>query len=362
MRLFVPGRICLYGEHSDWAGGYRRANNGIHKGYTLICGTDQGLYAEVEPNPNALVLTATTPEGARHGPVRFPMDPEVLLAEAQSGGFWSYIAGVAYQVSTRYPVGGLVIDNFRTDLPIKKGLSSSAAVCVLAARAFNHLYGLDLTVREEMELAYQGEITTPSRCGRMDQGCAFGSRPVLMAFDGDQLDTAELDVGEDLYLVVVDLQAHKDTLRILEQLNRCFPNARNKVEEGVQKLLGPINERIVLQAVEALKLGDARQLGTLMLEAQEAFDRFAIPACPDELAAPVLHRVLGCERLQPHIWGGKGVGSQGDGAAQFITRSQADQLAVGRIVKRELGMTSLRLTIQASVREKQAPALAWESS
>jgi galactokinase len=26
MKLFVPGRICLFGEHSDWAGGYRRIN------------------------------------------------------------------------------------------------------------------------------------------------------------------------------------------------------------------------------------------------------------------------------------------------------------------------------------------------
>ena len=29
MRLFVPGRICLFGEHSDWAGGYRRINADI---------------------------------------------------------------------------------------------------------------------------------------------------------------------------------------------------------------------------------------------------------------------------------------------------------------------------------------------
>jgi hypothetical protein len=43
-----------------------------------------------------------------------------------------------------------------------------------------------------MEIAYQGEIATPSRCGRMDQGCAYGNRPVLMTFDGDRLDTTEL--------------------------------------------------------------------------------------------------------------------------------------------------------------------------
>ncbi len=84
---------------------------------------------------------------------------------------------------------GLVIDNYKTDLPVKKGLSSSAAICVLAARAFNRVYDLKMTTRGEMEIAYQGEITTPSRCGRMDQGCAFGNRPVLMTFDGERLET-----------------------------------------------------------------------------------------------------------------------------------------------------------------------------
>ncbi len=34
----------------------------------------------------------------------------------------------------------------------------------------NRIYDLKLTVRGEMELAYMGEITTPSRCGRLDQG------------------------------------------------------------------------------------------------------------------------------------------------------------------------------------------------
>ncbi len=50
MKLFVPGRICLFGEHSDWAGAYRRINSEIEKGYTLITGTNQGLYAEIKPH------------------------------------------------------------------------------------------------------------------------------------------------------------------------------------------------------------------------------------------------------------------------------------------------------------------------
>ena len=354
MELFVPGRICLFGEHSDWAGGYRRINADIEKGYTLITGTDQGIYADVEPHPTSLVLTSTTPEGEKRGPYEIPMEPNALLEEAQSGGFWSYIAGVAYQVTTNYHVRGLTINNYKTDLPVKKGLSSSAAICVLAARAFNRVYDLKLTVRGEMELAYMGEITTPSRCGRMDQGCAFGNRPVLMVFDGDRLETNELQVENELHFVIVDLGAQKDTMEILNRLNRCYPFAENEIERGVQELLGPINKRVTQQAADVLRVSDGENLGCLMVEAQAVFDRYATPACPEELTAPVLHRVLNHEALKPHIWGGKGVGSQGDGTAQFITRSQADQQAVIEILERDLGVECLELNLRPGQQVRKA--------
>jgi UTP-glucose-1-phosphate uridylyltransferase/mevalonate kinase len=358
MNIFVPGRICLVGEHSDWAGGYRRINAQIEKGYTLITGTDQGIHAEVSAHPTSLVLSSISPDGRREGPYEIPMEPKALLEEAQRGGFWSYIAGVAYQVLINYHVHGLVIDNYRTDLPIKKGLSSSAAICVLTARAFNRVYDLKMTTRGEMELAYQGEISTPSRCGRMDQGCAFGNRPVLMTFDGDRLETAEMQVNEPLYFVIVDLQAKKDTMEILNRLNHCYPFAENEVDRGVQELLGPINKRIVLQAVEALRASDARKLGSLMSEAQALFDRFATPACPEELTSPVLHHILDYEPLKAHIFGGKGVGSQGDGTAQFICRSQKDQQEVIEILERDLQMPAMQMTItpQQKVRKAVIPA------
>lgn len=354
MKIFVPGRICLFGEHSDWAGGYRRINAEVEKGYALIAGTNQGIYAEVEPHPTALVLSSTTPDGVTHGPYEIPMEPKALLAEAQNGGFWSYIAGTAYQVLTHYRVRGLVIHNYQTDMPVKKGLSSSAAICVLTARAFNRVYDLKMTTRGEMEMAYQGEIVTPSRCGRMDQGCAFGDRPVLMTFDGDRLETTELRVNQDLHFVIVDLHAHKDTMEILARLNKAYPFAENEVERGVQELLGPINKRITHQALDALQNSDAQRLGELMTEAQSYFDRYATPACPEELTAPILHQVLNYEPLKPHIYGGKGVGSQGDGTAQFIVRSEADQQAVIDIIERDLKMSALKLTLHAGTQVRKA--------
>jgi UTP-glucose-1-phosphate uridylyltransferase/mevalonate kinase len=354
MQIFVPGRICLFGEHSDWAGGYRRINAAIEKGYTLICGTNQGIHAEVQPHPTSLVLSSTTSDGRVVGPNEIPLEPKALLEEAQRGGFFAYAAGVAYQVLTNYRVGGLVIRSTKMDLPIKKGLSSSAAISVLVARAFNRVYDLRLTIRGEMELAYQGEITTPSRCGRMDQGCAFGNRAVLMEFDGERIDTTEVRPPNDLHFVIVDLNAKKDTLEILRRLNRCFPFPSDETDRGVQDLLGPINKRIVHQALTALEAGDARRLGSLMKEAQDFFDRYAAPACPEELGSPILHRVLKHPPLEPHIWGGKGVGSQGDGSAQFVARSAADQQAIVEILERDLGMPSLTLTLGTGPKVRKA--------
>ncbi|NEQ25185.1 MAG: GHMP kinase, partial [Microcoleus sp. SIO2G3] len=261
MKIFVPGRLCLFGEHSDWAGEYRRVNPELEKGYALITSTNQGLYAEVKPHPSQLILRASLSDGTYQDSITLPMDREALLAQAEMGDFFSYAAGVAYQMLTHYTVGGIEIDNYRTDLPVKKGLSSSAALCVLVARAFNRLYNLKMTIRDEMELAYLGEITTPSRCGRMDQACAYGNRPILMSFDGEGIDVTELSVLKNLFFVIVDLGAGKDTQEILNQLNQCYPFAVNAVQQNVQHYLGSVSSQLTQEAAEALQQGDAEQIG-----------------------------------------------------------------------------------------------------
>ena len=110
--------------------------------------------------------------------------------------------------------------------------------------------------------------------------------------------------------------------------------------------------------MQALCDSDPQRLGALMTEAKGFFDRYATPACPEELTSPVLHRVLEYEPLKPHILGGKGVGSQGDGTAQFICRTEADQQAVIQILERDLHLLALKLTItpQQKVRKAVIPA------
>ncbi|MGA2545225.1 MAG: sugar phosphate nucleotidyltransferase [Rectinemataceae bacterium] len=281
------------------------------------------------------------------------MDGPRLLALAQEGGFWAYAAGVAYQALTHYHVGGIEIDNYSSDLPVKKGLSSSAATCVLVARAFNKVYDLKLTVRGEMDLAYRGEITTPSRCGRMDQGCAYGNKPILMRFDGDAIEIDELLVGNDIHMVIVDLHAKKNTMKILAALNKAYPFADTDASRAAQDYLGKENASIVESARIAMANGDAAHLGELMREAQGRFDACLGPLCPDELSSPVLHGLLAETSIQTLIWGGKGVGSQGDGSAQFIARGEKEQrLLIAGL--EQLGFAALPLTLPKTRKVRKA--------
>jgi len=213
-KLFVPGRLCLFGEHSDWAGGYRRLDESIIPGYCIAIGTDQGIYADVSLHPDKFIIKSYNMNGESIGTQQFGMNEEELLKAAKEGTFFSYSAGVAYYILKDHQVKGLTISN-KMNLPIKRGLSSSASICVLTARAFNIIYNLGLTIRDEMEYAYKGEILTGSECGRMDQVCAYGETPVFLIFDGDNMEVDELTALETVYMVIADLKKGKDTRKIL---------------------------------------------------------------------------------------------------------------------------------------------------
>ncbi len=345
LHLFVPGRLCLFGEHSDWAGGYRREIASLLPGHCIAVGTEQGIHARVRKRDHILAVHSQLPDGKFVESLCMPLEPAQLQHIARTGGFWSYVTGTLHEVLRAYPIAGLEIDCYRMDLPLKKGLSSSAAICVLVAQACNQLYKLALDRREEMELAYRGETLTPSGCGRMDQVFAYGQVPMFLTFDGEDLAMEAIPLGATFHYLIVDLQGAKDTIMILRNLRAQFLTGVGSLAEGVRRALGPLNQQILYQARQALSDGDARLVGKLMVEAQAIFDRLVAPACPQELAAPLLHRVLEYSPLQELIWGGKGVGSQGDGTAQLLTRGPEERLRAQSILENDLGLECLNLTL-----------------
>lgn len=351
IHLFVPGRLCLFGEHSDWAGMYRSVNANIEKGAAIVSGTEQGIYATAEKADKFIMMSA--PELPDEEYWECEMDTESLLSVAQQGGFFSYVAGVASYINDNYTVGGVKINILKRDLPLKSGLSSSAAICVLVARAFNQLYKLKMNIKGEMQAAFRGEQRTPSRCGRLDQACAYGVKPVLMDFDGIEIDSKELRVGSTFYWVIANLMASKDTIKILADLNKAYPFASDDTERHVQEALGRDNHQIVSKAVQLLEDGHAEELGELMVEAQNLFDRKVAPMS-SELTSPVLHSVLNDPEIQKWIYGGKGVGSQGDGTVQFLAKGEQEAKALQDYLFQQRGMPSFTLTLKPGQTVKKA--------
>lgn len=344
--LFVPGRLCLFGEHADWAAGYRATHQDLAPGYCLVSGTDQGLWAEAEARQDVFEIFSILPDGTQRGPEAIPAEPQSLLHAARAGRFFNYAAGVAAEVTARYGVGGLRLRITAADLPLQKGLAPSAAICVLVARAYNHAYGLGCSWHDEMELAYEGERHAGSACGRMDQICALGKRPAFLTFDGPTMHIQPIDPGGTFWILVVDLRREKDTRRILADLHRCFRDAPGPLAARVRDALGPRNASLVAAARDAVMEGDPSTLGSLMSEAQEVFDRFVAPACPEELAAPHLHAALSHPAARALAWGGKGVGSQGDGCGQLVAKSAETRDALAEALTRDLGVATLPHTLR----------------
>ena len=344
IKLFVPGRLCLFGEHTDWAGHYRTMNADIAPGAAIVTGIEQGIYAEVEKSSIfELYSEASEIEGVWQD-FSCRMDEVELKRIAKSGSFFCYCAGVASYMLEWYKVGGVRIRITSMTLPMKSGLSSSAAICVLVARAFNLLYNLNLNTLGEMNIAYVGELRTSSRCGRLDQACAFGVKPNLMTFDGDEIEVRSLNVKTHLYWVFADLCAEKDTIKILSDLNKAYPFPTTDADRAEHEALGQQNLDIVHRAIQYMAEGDAESLGRLMTEAEALFDEKVVPMSP-ALRSPKLHSVLQDPDIQPLVWGGKGVGSHGDGSVQFLARSaEAQQQLIAYLNDR--GMKAYPLTLK----------------
>lgn len=349
INLFVPGRLCLFGEHSDWAGLHRNINSAIIPGEAIVTGIEEGIYATVSEADKFIIESDLEDEV-----FECEMDVEKLRQTACEGGYFSYVAGVASYILEQYSVGGLRIHITKRTLPMKSGLSSSAAICVLTARGFNQLYNLKLNTMGEMNIAFIGEQRTPSRCGRLDQACAFGVKPVHMTFDSSEVSVKQIKLGAPFYWVIADLKAGKDTVRILSDLNKCYPFAENDKERAVHEALGEDNKAFMARAKELLERGDAEGLGKLMVEVQANFDKKVAPACPSQLKSPVLHSVLEDPEIKRLAYGAKGVGSQGDGTVQVLAKDAESQKQIIDYLNNVRKMEAFPLTLKPQQQVRKA--------
>lgn len=348
IEIFMPGRLCIFGEHSDWASSYQNKNNNIKDGSVIVTGIEQGIFARVSKVENNIILITKLDEDNIYKKI-IKLDNNELYKEISKNGFFSYALATTLYISKRYNINGIEINCYKVTLPIKKGLASSASICMLVARAFNKLYNLNLSIEEEMEIAYEGELLANSKCGKMDQVCGFGKKLINMTFSGCNVSIKEITVKKDIFMVFADLKGNKNTRKILEDLNSSYPYAKDLIDKNVQIGLGEKNLNIVNKAISYIENGQIDELGNVMKEAQEVFDKY-VAMKSKELRGEKLHSILNDTKVKTLALGGKGVGSQGDGSVQFIVRDKMKQEELKKYLESKYSLKSYYLTIRGEER------------
>ena len=134
---WVPGRLEIFGKHTDYAGGH-----------TLTAALPKGFAFAASSRPDGVVdvLDARNGERVTIGP----------SGGRDAAGWHHYVSVVVRRLSTNFPDAPLGADiAFASDLPPASGLSSSSALVVGVAESLVRVSGIDRTA------AWQDNIATP---------------------------------------------------------------------------------------------------------------------------------------------------------------------------------------------------------
>jgi galactokinase len=147
--LLVPGRIEVFGKHTDYAGGE-----------SLLCAVDRGFVLRVAPRPDPVLRIL---DAGRDTELVVPLSADAAVPR---GSWGNYVATVIRRLSANFPEMRQGADiAMRSDLPSASGLSSSSALVIAIARALIGVNALDRTLAWtqsigtlEDEAAYYGTI------------------------------------------------------------------------------------------------------------------------------------------------------------------------------------------------------------
>lgn len=155
-RLFVPGRIELFGKHVDYGGGN-----------SMTCAINEGITAEVEQLDVAVIDLEDGRTGRR---ARVPLRRDARPGGAHGG---TYIAAVARRLARDFgPLHqGVRVVSVST-LPRSAGLSSSSAFVTMLTMAVAEANGL--TERAEWRQHLGDRMALAEYCGAVETGDAYG--------------------------------------------------------------------------------------------------------------------------------------------------------------------------------------------
>src|ERR1035437_1340384 len=304
----APGRVNLIGEHTDYNDGF-------------VMPAAIGFYtrAAVAPRPDRKLAIHSENYSEQ---VEFDLDH----LPATGAGHWSdYVVGVVKMlVRSGKKLGGvnLLVDG---NVPLGAGLSSSASIEVAVGYALLDLAESSTITRTQLALLCQRAENefVGARCGIMDQFVAsHGKRGQALLLDCRSLEYRLLPLPDNAVLAICNTMVKhsiakgEDTQRRAEceagvrGLSKYLPNARalrdvtpEDMEAYGHELPDIVMRRCrhvigenarVLQAAEALELGDLPAFGNLMLESHRSLrDDFEVSCSELDLMVELAEQAEG---------------------------------------------------------------------
>ena len=272
----APGRVNLIGEHTDY-----------NEGFVLPMAIDRYMAAAFAPNALGRIRAHAVSFGET-------LELDLRPSTPVGGGHWSdYVAGVVAELARAgVDLPGVDIA-IAADLPLRAGLSSSAAIELAVARAFTALGGHRWDPREAARLCQRVEnefVGVP--CGIMDQLVVSAAREgAALLIDCRSLEMSPVPIPDALAVVVLDTGVER---RLAESGYRA---RRQSCEKAVRVL------RDLDPAIRALRDvdGDLLARGAPLLDAETAARaQHVVAECwrPHDLAAALADGDLQrCRRL-----------------------------------------------------------------
>jgi galactokinase len=185
----APGRVNLIGEHTDY-----------NDGFVLPVAVDRAAWLAVSPRDDH--WTTVRAIDMKNDEQSFPVD----RVPSSDGGWADYPKGVVWAFLERglKPVGINAV--LSSNVPVAAGMSSSAALEVAFAFAWDQLSGFGLNLPDLARLCQRAENQYVGvNCGIMDQMIsACGKAGHAMMLDTRTLERAYFKMPEGIAIVVAD--------------------------------------------------------------------------------------------------------------------------------------------------------------
>ncbi|MFK7803730.1 MAG: galactokinase [Anaerolineae bacterium] len=298
----APGRVNLIGEHTDY-----------NDGFVMPMAINRAVWLAIRPREDGLVHVKSLE-------MDDPAEFEIANLGEPGEGWGEYLKGVTWALlEDGFDLSGwegIVTSN----VPVGAGLSSSAALEMATAMAFMALSNTEWDAPRMAKVGQRAENDwVGANTGIMDQMIsASGAADHALMIDCRDLSTQLVPLPEKTAIVILDTMSrhthtgsgYNDRRKECEEAARHYgvSHLRDLTNVGLQKGaegLGRIplrrathviseNDR-VLQAVKAMRAGDAHLMGLFMNASHDSLrDNFEVTNRDLDLMAALAQESTGC--------------------------------------------------------------------